>query len=418
MFPLWGNGSASYLRALTKELVARGHEVAIVAPDKRKLPGVKHYVVKPPQMGVFLGHPELPNAKKFSDMDGKELGDILTSYLQTSIEATADFNPEIIHAFHTTFLPPVARILKLLFGMRIIITTHGSDLHFHAKDRRLNGFIKDANRFAAAITANSDFTKKLYVKMFGETVRRKTKVIPGGVDPEIFQMTDQTAKYVKQINKKFKLEDKKVVLFTGRLIKSKGIEYLLKAAPMINGIILIVGDGPQRQEIEEEIKKKNLTNVILGGYVGDKGFLHAFYERADVYISPTVWEGFGLTLLEAMAAHTPVIASNKGGIVSIIKDRVNGFLISSRNPKEIAAAVNKLFADDALRAKIGDAAYTSVVQRFTWQKITDEFEKLYKQHAFTTADYLKLVKQKTPEADQILSVLESEIDPPGDQPIL
>ena len=96
MFPLWGNGSGSFLRELSRELIKKGHTIAIVAPDKRKLPGVVHFTVKPPQNGVFVAHPELPNAKKFGDMNGKELGEIYASYLKTTIEAVADFNPEII----------------------------------------------------------------------------------------------------------------------------------------------------------------------------------------------------------------------------------------------------------------------------------------------------------------------------------
>ncbi len=389
MFPLSGNGSASYLHALCKELARRGHEIAIVAPDKRKMEGIKIYTVTPPQMGVFHGHPELSNVKKFIDMDGKELGDIFVSYLKTSVDAVADFNPEIIHVFHTAFLPPVGRILKLLFGIRIIISTHGSDLQYLAEDRRLTGLIDDANRFAAAITANSIFTKRLYLKMFGQKLERKIKVIPGGVNIEQFVNSPKT---IELINKKFKLHDEKVVLFTGRLIKSKGIEYLIKAAPMINGKVLIIGDGPHREILEAEVKKRNIKNVIFGGYIGNKEHIHAYYERADVYVSPTVFEGFGLTIVEAMVAHTPVIASNKGGIVSIIKNGVNGFMVTPRSPQEIADIANKLLSDDMLRKKVGDEAYKTVVEKFTWQHITDEYEKLYKEYAFTTPEYLKIVK--------------------------
>lgn len=404
MFPLWGNGSASYLRALTKELTARGHQVAIVCPDKRKIPGITTYVVTPPQMGVFSGHPELPNAKKFSDMNGKELGDIFASYLKTSVDAVDDFKPEIIHVFHSVFLPSIGRILKLLFGIRIIVTTHGSDLLYLAEDRRFTGLIRDANRFAAAITANSDFTKKLYLEMFGESLKRKTKVISGGVDLQQFSSTNETKKFIEEINKKYNLKDKKVVLFTGRLIKSKGLLYLVKAAHLIKATILIVGEGPHRKDIEDEVKKRNITNVIFAGYIGDKAYLHAFYERADVYVSPTVWEGFGLTILEAMATHTPVIASNKGGIVSIIKHNVNGILVSPRNPKEIAKTVNMLLENENLSKKIGDKAYNTVTEHFTWQKITDEFENLYKQHAFSTEDYLKIVKgDDDPTASHIIN---------------
>lgn len=402
MFPLSGNGSASYLNALCKELLSRGHEIAIVAPDKRKVTGVKIYTVKPPHKGVFHGHPSLPRAKKFADMTGKELGDIYVNYLKTSIEAVDDFSPEIIHVFHTVFLPPVARVLKMLFGIRIIITTHGSDLQYHAVDRRLNGLVADANRYAAAITANSDFTKKLYLDLFGQALKKKTKVIPGGVNIEVFE---SSKKYIADINKKYKLTDKKVVLFTGRLIKSKGIEYLIRAAGHIHGTIVIVGDGPERKILEKQVKKRKLKNVVFVGYIENKEFLHAFYERADVYVSPTVWEGFGLTIVEAMAAHTPVIASNQGGIVSIIKNGVNGFMVSPRSGKVIADTVNMLLDDDDLRKKISDEAYRTVVEKFTWNKITDEYEKLYREYAFSTAEYLKLVKHDNKKTLKVLRSL-------------
>lgn len=400
MFPLFGNGSASYLRALTKEMVDKGHSVAIVAPEKRKMSGITIYEVKPPQMGVFMGHPEMPDAKKFSDMNGKELGEIFVSYLKTSVEAVAEFNPEIIHVFHTVFLPPIGRILKLLYGIRIIITTHGSDLHYLAQDRRFSGLIDDANRYAAAITANSTFTKNLYLRMFGQNLKSKTKIISGGVNINQFQLIQ---KYIDQINKQYDLADKKVVLFTGRLIKSKGIEYLIKAAKLIHGTILIVGDGPQRGILEMEVRRNKLSNVIFVGYIKDRDYLHAFYERADVYVSPTIWEGFGLTILEAMAAHTPVIASNKGGILSTIENGVNGFLIPSGSPKIIASKVNSLLEDATMCKKISDEAYKTIVDHYTWNKIGDEFQKLYKQYAFTTSEYLKIVKNPDSRTRSIIN---------------
>lgn len=405
MFPLAGNGSASYLRALCAQLVERGHEVAIVSPDKkRQFPGVKHYIVTPPQHGVFTGHPELPRAKKFEEMNGLELGEIYVSYLKASIEAVADFNPEIVHAFHTVFLPQIGRVIKLLFGMRLIITTHGSDLQYLAVDRRLNGLIKDAVRFAAAITANSDFTKKLFLELFGKSLKKKTKVIPGGVNLKEFKSSE---KYLEEINRKYKLKDKKVVLFTGRVIKSKGIEHLIKAAPLIHGQILIVGDGPERKNLEFLVKKRGIKNVIFAGYTDNKHYLHTFYERAQVYVSPTAWEGFGLTILEAMAAHTPVIATNKGGVVSIIKNGVNGFLISPRSPREIAETVNRVLDNDTLRKKVAEEAYKTVVNKFTWKKIADEYEKIYKEYSFTTREYLKIVKGDDKRMAKILKSFKS-----------
>jgi len=403
MFPLWGNGSGSYLRALAEKLVERGHEVAIVAPDNRKLKGIKHYVVKPPQMGVFVGHPELPKAKSFDDMSGKELGDIFTSYLDTSINAVADFNPQIIHVLHTSFLPGVARIIKILFGIKFIITTHGSDLSYLARDGRFIGLINDANKIARTITANSDFTKRWYLKMFGKELSNKCKVVMGGVDLKDFRDDPEE---VRLVNKKYKLAGHKVVLFTGRLTKNKGVIYLVGAAKRIKGKVVIAGDGPERKNIEQEIKDKKIKNVILTGYIKtqDERLLHALYARADVYVAPSIWsEPLGLTTLEAMAAKTPVLATNKGGTLTIIKEGYNGFLIRPRNSKQIADKANLLLENDELRKKLSDNAYKIVEEKFTWTKIADQFEAIYKQFSYSTKEYIEIVKGVDPELSKTMT---------------
>ncbi|MBI2190215.1 MAG: glycosyltransferase family 4 protein [Candidatus Levybacteria bacterium] len=406
MFPLWGNGSGAFLRELTSELAKRGHTIAIVAPDKRKLPGIKHYVVAPPQIGVFVGHPELPNAKKFEEMSGKELGEIYLSYLKTTVGAVADFNPEIIHVFHTAFLPGIARIIKILFGIKFIITTHGSDLNYLSKDRRFMGLIADANRVARFITANSEFTKKWYLDMFGHNLKQKSTVIMGGVNVDNYK---EDPEEIKLINQKYNLAGKKVVLFTGRLTKNKGVIYLIKAASYIKGTILIIGDGPERSNLENEIKDRKLSNVIMAGYINpnDERLFHAFYERADIHVSPSIWEEpFGLSIIESMAApQSAVVATKKGGVSSIIKDGYNGLLIPARNSKALAEAVNRLLEDELLRKKIGENGYKTVIEKFTWEKIADQFEAIYKKFSYSTAEYLARVRGVNPDLSNFIRSL-------------
>ena len=401
-FPLWGNGSGAFLRELTSELAKRGHEIAIVAPDKRKLPGIKHFVANPPQNGVFVSHPEWPKAKRFSDMNGQELADIYASYLKTSTEAVYKFNPEIIHVFHTAFLPGIARVLKIMFGIKFIITTHGSDLEYLEQDRRLIGLINDANRVARYITAVSEFTKQKYLKMFGRNLNRKTKVIMGGVNMASFKKNQQK---IDQINKKYDLKNKKVVLFTGRLTKNKGVEYLINAAKEIKGTVLIVGGGYDKKRLEGIIKQKKLRNVIMTGYIKavEAEFFHAFYERADVYVSPSVWEEpLGLTMLEAMAAGTPVVATKRGGIVSVINDGENGFFVRARNSKQIAETVNMLLLDDKLREKISKNAAKTISDSFTWEKIASQFEEIYSKFTYSTSEYLSVVRGKNPKLSNFM----------------
>lgn len=392
MFPLWGNGSGAFLRDLAKQLVTNGHEIAILAPEKRKLEGVRQYSVCPPQMGVFVGNPELPNSKKFEEMNGKEMSEIYISYLQASIDAVKDFQPEIIHVFHTAFLPPIARFIKVLYGIKFIVTTHGSDLHYLARDRRLWGLINDSVQVARFITANSSFTKHWFLSMFGARHAYKTRTIPGGVN--LADYDKGSDELLAKIDKKYNLIGKKVVLFTGRLTEHKGVDYLLKASKKIKGELLILGDGPERNHLEKMIKEYRLKNARILGYMKpEEGLTYReFYRRADVYVAPSVWdEPLGLVILEAMASGTPVVVTRKGGITSIVRDGYNGFLVRARSSNEIADKVNLLMEDEGLRIKMATRARQTVEEKFTWEKIALQFEKIYSQFRYSTKEYFQFL---------------------------
>lgn len=392
MFPLWGNGSGAWLRALAAEMVKDGNEVAILSPEHRTLPGVKHYLVTPPQMGVFVGNPELPEIKKYEDMTGIEIGRIYTTYVNATLAAVKDFQPEIVHAFHTAFLPPVARIAKIMYGIRYVVTTHGSDLHYFSRDKRLIGLNRDAYNVAAMITANSAFTRKWFLDMFGREYDRRLRTIAGGVYLDEYKRDEEKC---KEIDEKYDLKGKKVVLFTGRLTPQKGVDFLIRAASKIKGEVLILGDGPERENLQKIIDDLKLTNCRILGYMPPKEHLSykAFYARADVYVAPSTWkEPLGLVILEAMAAKTPVISTRAGGVMSLVKDGYNGFLVHVRNSSEIATRVNQLLENEALRNKMAERSYDLVVKKFTWGRIAEQFTTIYKKYAYTSKEYFRLVK--------------------------
>ena len=121
----------------------------------------------------------------------------------------------------------------------------------------LSGEIRPVNRIDQRIAeAEKLGFQKIVISKYNKGVdpsQHKIKIIPGGVD---FTKLQPPAGYAEQIDKKYKLKGKKVVLFVGRLIKSKGLQYLIKAAPQIHGTILIIGDGPDKKLLEEEVEKK------------------------------------------------------------------------------------------------------------------------------------------------------------------
>ena len=181
----------------------------------------------------------------------------------------------------------------------------------------------------------------------------------------------------KDIERKYNFSGKRLILFSGKLTKYKGVRYLIQAAKKIDAVIGITGDGPERGNLEQLSKDLKLPNVRFFGYVGSHELKELYY-KADVCVVPSVWdEPLGLVVLEAMATKTPVVVTRKGGIPLMVKDGVNGFFVRPRNAREIAEKVNLLLSNEDLRKKMGERARQTVVERFTWAKIADRFENMY-----------------------------------------
>ncbi len=374
-FPLWGNGSGTYLRFLSKELVKKKHEVGIVAPEYRRfMDKIKQYRVEPPQVPVFVGHPELEGAKRYCELSPREITDIYNSYLDTTMEAVYNFKPDIIHVNHLSVIAWVARYIFSLTGTRYIITTHGSCLSNSLENKAQISLTEDSLRQAKAVTMVSKDAKDRFFDVFDKKLVRLSRIIPAGIDLSHFPKKIKTS----HIEEKYKLNGKKVVLFAGRLSPEKGIEYIVNAANKIKGDVFIAGEGPKKKELEEIIKKKRLTNVHLLGYLLPEDLL-PFYHRADVCISPSVVaESFGLVVVEAMAMGTPVITTDKGALSFLVKDGKNGLIVKPRNSGDIAKKCNRLLENEKLSKKLAENARRDVEEKFCWEKVATRFETLYK----------------------------------------
>ena len=376
-FPLWGSGSGEWLRQTIEELLKLNHKIGIIAPEERRFleDKIKQYKVSLPQIPVYIGHPELKGAKRYSELSEREITGVYKSYLDTTIEAVANFKPDILHVHHLFLITWVARYINSLSGIKYLILSHGSDLYSLDADKRYFPLTKDAVNSAKGIVANSGFTRKELIKAFGKEISKKLAVIPGGVDIKDYPNNMDTT----LVDEKYNLKDKRVVLFTGRLISHKGVKYLVKAAKEIKGEVILIGEGPEKQYLKEFVEKKGLKNVRLLGYLLPEE-LSKFYYRADVFVAPSVWdEPFGLTILEAMASKTPVITTPRGGIPMLVKSGYNGIFVKARNSKKIAEACNKLLENDELRKKMGENAREIVEKKFTWKIVAKKFDRLYKE---------------------------------------
>lgn len=377
-FPFWGSGSGTYARYLASE-VGRHFKVAMVAPDNRAIPNVQLYNLKMSKNVAFTGHPEWPGCSLYTDITSREMVTLYQEMLDSVTRAVEDFQPNIIHVHHAFPLAWTARVIKSLYQIPYVISIHGSELPTVQKDKRYHALTGDALRRARRIVPNSFWTKDWMFKVFGDEFRSQVRVIPGGVDLKKFNPNLDTS----DIDKKYGIKGKKVVMFAGKLTAYKGVRYLIKAARKIPAEVFILGEGPERENLEKRVKDYQLANVHFVGHLGTSNELNKFYKRAEVFVAPSVWdEPLGLVILEAMACKTPVVVTRKGGIPLAVKDGVNGYFVRPRNSQEIAERVNKLLADEGRRMKMAENARRIVEEKFSWEAIAHRFILMYMRFAY------------------------------------
>lgn len=378
LFPLWGSGSGTYARYLASS-VGRHFKVGMVVPDVRPVPNVILFPLKMAFRVAFTGHPEWPNCKLFTEITNRDIITLFKDYLDSVTNAVEQFQPNIIHVHHAFPLSWIARVIKNTYQIPYIITVHGSELPTVQKDKRYLALTGDALRRARRIVPNSFWTKEWLFHVFGDEFRSQVRVIPGGVDLKKFNpnlLTDD-------IDAKYDLKGKKIVLFAGKLTHYKGVRYLIQAARKISAEVVILGEGPERKNLEKRTSDYKLKNVHFIGHLGTSNELNKFYKRASVFVAPSVWdEPLGLVILEAMASKTPVVVTRKGGIPLAVKDGVNGYFVRPRNSSEIVEKVNLLLNNEDKRQKMAENARKIVEQKFSWETIAHRFILMYMRFAY------------------------------------
>ena len=172
------------------------------------------------------------------------------------------------------------------------------------------------------------------------------------------------------------------ILFLGRLEKRKGLPYLLQAyaqvkARMPDTRLLIVGpDGGMRQACDAFVQRERLKDVVFTGYVSDKD-LPRYYKTADVFCAPNTGnESFGIILLEAMAAGTPVIASDIEGFAYVVGHQTEGMLVPRRDTTALADALLELLSDPDRRKEMGRMGQIKA-QSFDWYHVSQQVLSFY-----------------------------------------
>jgi len=260
-------------------------------------------------------------------------------------------------------------ITALLSGKPYIISLRGSDVPgYEARYRLLycliTPLIRKSWKKAKSVDANSQYLKKLAQEAESDL---KIKVIPNGIDAKIFSPAK-------------KLVQKKQIVCSSRLGKRKGIEYLIKAMPRVlktlpETKLVLIGEGVEKDELVNLTKQLGLNRqIIFKGQVEHKK-LPLIYHQSSLFVSPSLSESLSNSLLEALAAGLPVVATKVGGNPELVNTK-NGLLVPPANSQRLAKAIIKLLTQPALRKKLGQASRQTVKQH-TWSKTAKEYIRLY-----------------------------------------
>jgi glycosyltransferase involved in cell wall biosynthesis len=239
---------------------------------------------------------------------------------------------------------------------------------------------KEAATQATLIVTVSQYSAQKIVQLYGAD-EKKIRIVPNGVDPRRFKPTEDCEKIRDVIGG----NSEHLILFVGNLIPRKGLHYLIEAAKQVikenkETKFVVVGDGPLKSHLISHSKEQGVSdNFAFLGYVPEDT-LHRLYNCADVFASPSIQEGQGITLLEAQATAKPVVAFNVTAITEVVKNKETGLLVKP-NSYELANAILTLLSDKPLREKMGRSGREFVSKTFSWDVCAQKMFQVYSEAA-------------------------------------
>lgn len=358
---------------LAKGLAKKGHDITVISSSS-----------------VLQKH----DAKRDETVEGikvRRFSPMLPSSLHYMLKNSFD----LLHMHHLGYLAPISSygaMGKKIRRIPSVFTVHGlyHDPHivqdvddpFSAETKKLQlsfpfapwkipDWLCHLPFSADRITALTKWEKKELEKK--GLASKKITVVPNGVSLE---------KYKKKRKDFFKKAgiDGRVLLFTGQPTNRKGWRYLLEAMPAIleefpDAKAVFTGYR-QSPEINEMTRKAGLNDAVkMLGFLKEEEKIHAF-QSADVFVLPTLYEGFGIVFLEAMAAGVPIVTTDTAGNSEIVENWKNGILTRPKSSKGVAEAVIKLLSTSGMRKEIARNNIRKAA-RFGWKKVTEMYISVY-----------------------------------------
>jgi glycosyltransferase involved in cell wall biosynthesis len=378
---------AIYVHDINRHLVRQGHRVFVVTPGR---PGV-------PERETFDGVEvirfpfELPESLTYGRVAQSKVSPLariqrlitmarylIAQYRHSVIEGRR-LGIQLIHGHWAIPTGPALVAAARRLKVPSVITLHGGDVYVNVAegyDFPTRWYVKPVLswtlRKASALTAISEDCKthalhagahesSITVVMNGADLRRFSPA-PANEPPSEFGA--------------------RMIFACRQLFPRKGIRFLIEAVarlkPKYPDISLIIaGDGFERPVLEELTRTLGIADKTrFLGWVANKE-LPRYFRSSSVSVIPSLEEGFGIPAAEAMGCEIPVVATDAGGLPEVVENGVTGYVVPKGDAGALAAAIDRLLADDALRSRMGKAGRTRAVERFDWDLSVKQFEAVY-----------------------------------------
>lgn len=292
-----------------------------------------------------------------------------------------------------SLFPFIAAVIKLF---RVVHDEKIDIIHAHFRySIFISFFVAKMKKIAFVSTAHNIFSGYRRLTVWGKKIiavsnivaqhlqnyfhvsQENIEVIYNGIQINDHPSEDEIKDALTGLNIK---EDTFIIGNVGRLCEQKGQLYFLEAVPMIlsvkkNCIFLLVGDGPWREKLKTEAKRLGISDKVI--FMGMRNDVKAVMKNLNVLVLSSLWEGFPLTLIEALSEGVAVVATTVGGVPEIIIDRCTGILAPPKDAKTLSEAVLFLLDNPDMVRKLGENGRKFVEQRFNEDEMVGKIEKVY-----------------------------------------
>ncbi|OJW83995.1 MAG: N-acetyl-alpha-D-glucosaminyl L-malate synthase BshA [Bacteroidetes bacterium 46-16] len=360
-YPTFG-GSGVLATELGMALSAKGHEIHFIAyqqPVRLNFhPNIYYHEVTVPTYPLF-DFPPYETA----------LASTMVNVIQNNGLDLLHVHYAIPHASAAYFAREILK--KQGKDIPFITTLHGTDITLVGKDQTYAPVVSFSINESDAITAVSNSLREETYRSF--EIEKDIHVIPNFVDIQRFHQTDK-----EHFKKMLAPNDERILVHVSNFRKVKRVEDVVRVFELVHermpSKLLMIGDGPERQHIEELCRTLRVCNDIR--FLGKQEHISEIFSISDLFILPSLTESFGLSALEAMACGIPVISTNTGGLPEINVQGKTGYLSDVGDVHDMAEKAVYILENDDRLQQFKDAAILHA-RNFEKQRIIPLYEQLY-----------------------------------------